>query len=340
MIDFGTPPPISLRSSDLGIALWEGKIKGELQLANSRILVIDHHDQQVTAFDLTGTLIGNASFLEDERKGTWKLEPEQHTAKTRAQILNERVFLSSRGKIYVWNLRGHVERVLKFASPITLVAVLEDRLILAFENDPVSLIAVANLDGVITSRWGSKLVEPRNPDNSWANEFFATVVDGGIAVFFLYHPIVRVYDLQGNLLDEGRYELRPRSKTNPPLEQLEELEEEFLDDRYPLILNIRAASDNQHWVVYNACHFGILDSSFQLIHLERICGPAQGYIPHVLDIDTSHARLLVMNQTSKASEMDKDVPIDEWDVPIDEWDVPVSEWFEYGFHPVGVGGIK
>ena len=105
------------------------------------------------------------------------------------------------------------------------------------------------------------------------------------------------YDLQGNLLDEGRYELRPRSKTNPPLEQLEELEEEFLDDRYPLILNIRAASDNQHWVVYNACHFGILDSSFQLIHLERICGPAQGYIPHVLDIDTSHARLLVMNQT-------------------------------------------
>ena len=79
-------------------------------------------------------------------------------------------------------------RVLKFASPITLVAVLEDRLILAFENDPVSLIAVANLDGVITSRWGSKLVEPRNPDNSWANEFFATVVDGGIAVFFLYHP--------------------------------------------------------------------------------------------------------------------------------------------------------
>ena len=80
-------------------------------------------------------------------------------------------------------------------------------------------------------------------------------------------------------------------------------------------------------------HFGILDSSFQLIHSERICGPAQGYIPHVLDIDTSHARLLMMNQTSKASEMDKDVPIAEWDVP-------VSEWFEYGFHPVGVGGIK
>ena len=92
MIDYGTSPPISLSSSDLGIALWEGKIKGELQLANSRILVIDHHDQQVTAFDLTGTLIGNASFLEDERKGTWELEPEQHTAKTRAQILNERVF--------------------------------------------------------------------------------------------------------------------------------------------------------------------------------------------------------------------------------------------------------
>ena len=125
----------------------------------------------------------------------------------------------------------------------------------------------------------------------------------------------------------------PQKWGNFTLEQLEELEEEFLDDRYPLILNIRAASDNQHWVVYNACHFGILDSSFQLIHLERICGPAQGYLPDVLDIDTSHARLLVMNLTSKVMERDKDVPIAEWDVP-------VAEWVEYGFHPVGVGGIK
>ena len=204
----------------------------------------------------------------------------------------------------MWN-SGAFERTLNYSLPANFVGVLDNSLILAFEEDHVvSWMGVADLEGVITSHWRTKLVEPKIPDNRHANEFFPTLVDGNIVLFYRHYPIVRIYDLQGNLLEETQYELHSDirwvfEKKTLPLAQVAELEES-LESWYPLIDHVKTAQDGQHWVVYNGRDLGILDSSFRLGYFEEIFDLGRGYFPRVLGIDTDQARLLVATRSGNS----------------------------------------
>ncbi len=302
-----TFPPISLASSDFGRWMRSSKTNRRFQLAGSRIVVVDDEEQQVTVFDPNGAFISSVGFRgEGEQEEVREFHPLRQTIRTPPQILQDRVFLSSKGQLHVGNSSGAFEKVLRYSLPVHLVGALNNSLILAFEEEAgASWMGVADVDGRIIehAHWSTKLVEPKSADNSWANEFFPTLVDDNIVLFYRHYPIVRIYDLQGNLLEEVQYEMPPDIRRafeeTLPLAQVAELGES-LESWYSLVDHVKTAQDGRHWVVYNSHALGILDRNFRLAYFEEIFDLGGRYSPRVLGIDTDQARLLVATRSGNS----------------------------------------
>lgn len=203
--------------------------------------------------------------------------------------------MSWRGKITRWDVsRGRIAEVIEFDRPVRLLKALDDRLILE-DLDRETMFSAVDRNGQMLVRFGKPLVLAKNPNNNAANSFFAFFQDGLIRVLFKYYPIYRVYDVDGWLVEEGRYETPDGDRfqnLNPPLEEVAD-SAETIESWFPEIMLAKAGSDGLH-IYFAGFTYGLLDRSFRLVVRWFLPNdPVFAASPKVFDIDTGSRRLLL-----------------------------------------------
>jgi hypothetical protein len=297
-----------LTQSDLVKDLRSAKLGGIIpQISDGGLFAVGEHE--IVVFDSTGTRIGKLSVpvegpgRREPAGATEILPPPQRVFK----MTSDRAYLSVGNRVLIWSLpAAQPAKVLTFDGSVRLIEALDDRLILASEgSDTDTLITVSTLDGEVIQAFGSKLAWPETPYNRIANSFFSFYDAGRVVIVFRVYPVFRVYDLEGNLLREGKYQVPRqveflRGDDNPPFEALPQVDEQTQPSYQ--ILNHLKFWNGQAFVAFNAnCMIGVWDMDFRLLYSKDLWSFENGGPPPlVADFDPPNNRVLVMHTDRSA----------------------------------------
>ena len=291
-IGFAQPPQTEwLEGCALERLLITQPLPGLPQIAGSRIFWVDPEQRTLRGFDLEGNLSGAATF-EYGKVAEKRFIPPVLPLQGDVVIDGQRAYLSMRGRTHVWDLpTGELVDSISFGRPIRLLKAMEDRLIVVAPG-ATSMLMISDFDGNALSRFGEKLVKPRNPGNDGFNDFFA--LDGGdrIIVLFQTYPIYHVYSLDGELIAHGEYELGLHSATSNPAPAEVNQAREVFPSQHQLLSMVKFHEGRIYFVTGDA-EAGILDKNFNLTYSRIISDFRRGFVPKVLCIDASRERLLI-----------------------------------------------
>lgn len=299
---------LSLQQTDLDSFFNSNTRPGKAQIIGERVFWIHSTRHVLSSFDLQGKEIASLPWKQKnllrESRYIGFVEPSQEEL----VIDDDQAYLSADGSIYIWNLAdGQLSDAIDFQRPVRLLRAWPDRL-LVVRRDEQSLLAFTDRKGRIISRFGERIVYPRNLKNDAFNDFFAFATKDQVVLLFQHYPVFQVYSMEGILLEQGEY-------------QLPEFIEETLLKETPAMALIATSGDEigtgvglvtrakyhdgRFLVVFSQSFAGILDDQFNLIHSRYLLRTPQGFIPlRILDIDAENARLLVYESHPSAKHRD------------------------------------
>ncbi|HSR54378.1 MAG TPA: hypothetical protein VLV83_26435 [Acidobacteriota bacterium] len=274
-------------------------------ITQDRLLCIDPLEHRLDAFALNGSRLGWVRLASEEEpdRMVGRLQPLQDDV----LIHHNRAFVSLDGKIHVWEVSKRRPRepvtILRFASPVRLLKVLDDDRLLIVQPTRRSLFLVTDPAGEERYRFGRPLTSVRHAANEEFNQFFAFFHNGEVVVLFRFFPVYRRYSLEGDLLLEGRYELSPHAaasaKLNPSLATLQHLTEKA--GSRDSLFDIAVYHGGRFYLASRGVEIAVLNDELELGDSRMLVSLNEKRFPDIIGIDPYRDRLLVRERYLKGT---------------------------------------